>query len=159
MAMADVLQINAPRGKAKTPAASRSAVKAARLNILNCAAEGRAQELASEDPAQMETLHREYYDHFLPEGPMECSLLEMIIHGERNIRRWRRVETRTLNLLMEARMAEGVPVDLALGAVFSDAYAWKVMDGIYSCQDFSHRTYTRSLTQLHRMQKARGAGK
>jgi hypothetical protein len=157
--MADLLQIKAPRGKAKPPAVSRSAVKAARLNILHCAAEGHAQALACEDPAELETLHREYYDHFLPHGLAESALLESIIHGERNIRRWRRIENRTLNLLMEARMAAGVPGDLALGAVFSDAYTWKVMDEIYSCQDFSQRSYTYSLTQLRRMQKARGAGK
>lgn len=70
----------------------------------------------------------------------------------------RRIEAWTLNLQMEARMAAGVPENLALGAVFSDAYTWKVMDQIYSCQDFSHRSYTHSFTQLRRTQKARGAG-
>ena len=157
--MADLLQIKAPRGKAKPPGVSRSAVKAARLNILRCAAQGQAQALAGEDPAELETLHREYYDHFLPQGLVESALVESIIHGERNIRRWMRIETRTLTLLMEARIAAGVPVDLALGAVFSDVYTWKVMDEIYGCQEFSQRSYTHSLTQLRRMQKARGAGK
>ena len=120
---------------------------------------GTPRRWAGEDPAELETLHREYYDHFLPDGPMESALVDSIIHGERNIRRWRRIENRTLNLLMEARMAAGVPGDLALGAVFSDVYTWKVMDEIYGCQEFSQRSYTHSLTQLRRMQKARGAGK
>ena len=157
--MEDLLRIHARRGKARTPAAPRSAVKAGRLNILDCAAEGLAQALAGEDPDELETLHREYYNHFLPNGPAESALLESIIYGERNIRRWMRIEARTLNLLMEARMAAGVPEDLALGAVFSDADTWKVMDEIYGCQELAQRSYTNSLTQLRRIQKARGAGK
>ena len=66
---------------------------------------------------------------------------------------------RTLNLLIETRIAQGVPVDLALGTIFSDADAWRIMDEIYTCQEFSQRSYTNSLTQLRRMQKARGGGK
>ena len=157
--MEDLLRINARRGRAKIPGALRAAGKAARLEILRCAAKGRAQALAAEDPSELETLHHEYYQHFLPEGPMESALVESIIYGERNIRRWLRIESRTLNLLIETRIAQGVPVDLALGTIFSDADAWRIMDEIYTCQEFSQRSYTNSLTQLRRMQKARGAGK
>ena len=56
-------------------------------------------------------------------------------------------------------MAAGVPEEVALGAVFSDADTWKVMDEIYGCQELAQRSYTNSLTQLRRIQKARGAGK
>src|SRR4051812_5822803 len=119
--MASEQQTEANRRNAQKSTGPRSAEGKARssLNHLKTGIDSESLVLPGEDPAAVEALRVEYYDHHQPQTPDERDTLDAIIHAVCLLRRLRRLEAEFTRHEME--MTPGLDLASSLGHVFSNA--------------------------------------
>jgi hypothetical protein len=153
--MATVAQIQANRLNALRSTGPRSdAGKAAsRFNALKFGVDARSLVIPGEDPAELEALTLDYRETFHPVGPLEDFLVETLVAGDWNRRRYTRIEAQLVRLLSASQdPAEENP----FGALFlADAAKAGALQKVFRRLSAAERSYFRALAELRRAQRER----
>ena len=144
--MASPLQIEANRRNSLLSTGPRTPEGKAvsRFNALKSGIHAEAQIIPGEDPAELGALSAGYYEQFHPASPIQCFLVDTLIHADWQLRRLRRLEAQlwTSQLSEIKEDAENAP----LGRVFVQS-----LDAFTRLQrriDATERSYYRALKQL-----------
>ena len=153
--MATVAQIEANRLNALRSTGPRSdAGKAvSRFNALKFGVDARSLVIPGEDPAELEALTLDYRETFHPVGPLEDFLVETLVAGDWNRRRYTRIEAQLVRLLSTSQdPAEENP----FGALFlADAVKAGALQKVFRRLSAAERSYFRALAELRRAQRER----
>jgi hypothetical protein len=153
--MATVAQVEANRLNALHSTGPRSdAGKAAsRFNALKLGVDARSLVIPGEDPAELEALTLDYRETFHPVGPLEDFLVETLVAGDWNRRRYARIEAQLVRLLSTSQdPAEENP----FGALFlADAVKAGALQKVFRRLSAAERSYFRALAELRRAQRER----
>jgi len=151
--MASEKQIEANRLNAQRSTGPRSAEGRARsrFNALKSGIDAQSILLPGEDPAALETLRAEYYEHHQPFTPDERDTLDAIIHAVCLMRRFRILEAQ----LVQHELANTPNLDQAapLGHIFSQASLKFVY--LQSRMNSVERSFHRNQDRLERLQSQR----
>ena len=101
--------------------------------------------IPGEDAGELESLTRDYHQQWQPATPLECFLVDALVHGDWQLRRLRRIEAQLWTSQLAAAGDSGSP----LGDTYSRA-----LDAFTRLQrriDSTERSYFRALTQLQRL--------
>ena len=117
-----------------------------RFNALQTGIHAASLVIPGEDPAALEALAADYHRQFQPATPLECFLVDTIVHADWQLRRLRRVEAQ----LWEKEMTAQEKPSLA------EAYAGagEVFTRLQRRIDATERSYFRALRELQRAQAA-----
>jgi hypothetical protein len=117
--MATIKQIAANRLNALRSSGPRSVAGKAvsSLNALGSGIDAQSNLIRGEDSAALETLTREYRERFLPATPEERLLVDILIHDEWLLRRFRRIDAEILECEMQD--AWTLKKDCSAGQAFS----------------------------------------
>src|SRR5579871_5384764 len=115
--MATSLQVEANRRNSLKSTGPRSPEGKAvsRFNALKSGIHAEAQVIPGEDPAELEALAHDYHEQFQPSTPLECFLVDSLVHADWQLRRLHRIEAQ----LWTAQISEAAGKESPLG----DAYA------------------------------------
>ncbi|HEY7391218.1 MAG TPA: hypothetical protein VH640_22065 [Bryobacteraceae bacterium] len=149
--MATPLQIEANRRNSLMSTGPRTpeGKAASRFNALKSGIHAEAQIIPGEDPAELEALSTGYHDQFHPASPIECFLVDTLIHADWQLRRLRRLEAQ----LWTSQLSE-IKEDASLGRAFVQS-----LDAFTRLQrriDATERSYYRALRELRQLQVASG---
>src|ERR1035441_1475077 len=138
--MATYAQLNANRLNAQRSTGPRSdeGKAVSRVNALKHGIDARSLVIPGEDPADLEALALEYFEQCGPVGALERYLVETLVQGDWNRRRYTRIESQ---ILQES----------------PDASTGKAAQLISRRLASTERSYFRALKELHRSQKERKA--
>lgn len=152
--MASQLQIDANRRNSQKSTGPRSPEGKAvsRFNALKSGIDAKAQVIPGEDASTLEALATGYHAQFQPANPLECFLVDALVHADWQLRRLRRVEAQLWadEIADAARSFRGLNEEAPLGQVFG-----RSRDAFTRLQrriDSAERSYYRALTQLQRLQ-------
>src|SRR5690242_4638693 len=139
--MTSQLQVEANRRNSQLSTGPRSpeGKAASRFNALKSGIHAQAQVIPGEDAAELEALTQGYHDQFRPASPLECFLVDSLIHADWQLRRLHRVEAQLW------ASHEG-----SLGETYVQAL--DVFTRLQRRIDSTERSYYRALQQLQRMQ-------
>jgi hypothetical protein len=155
--MATVAQIQANRLNALRSTGPRSdAGKAvSRFNALKFGVDARSLVIPGEDPAELEALTLDYRQTFHPVGPLEDFLVETLVAGDWNRRRYSRIEAQLVRLLAASQdPAEENPFGALL---LADAAKADALQKVFRRLSAAERSYFRALAELRRAQRERQA--
>jgi hypothetical protein len=151
--MASEKQIEANRLNAQKSTGPRSAEGRARsrFNALKSGIDAQSILLPGEDPAALETLRAEYYEHHQPLTPDERDTLDAIIHAVCLMRRFRILEAQ----LVQHELANTPDLDPSapLGHIFSHASLKFVY--LQSRMNSVERSFHRNQDRLDRLKSQR----
>jgi len=101
--MSTIKQIATNRLNALLSAGPRSVESQAvsSMNALQSGVDGKSNLIRGEDPAALETLSAEYRRHFRPATPAQRLLVDILIHDEWLLRRFRRVDAEIFECEMQ----------------------------------------------------------
>ena len=153
--MATVAQIEANRLNALHSTGPRSdAGKAvSRFNALKSGVDARSLVIPGEDPAELEALTLDYRQTFHPVGPLEDFLVETLVAGDWNRRRYSRIEAQLVRLLATSQdPAEENPFGALL---LADAAKAGALQKVFRRLSAAERSYFRALAELRRAQRER----
>jgi hypothetical protein len=153
--MATVAQIQANRLNALHSTGPRSdAGKAvSRFNALKFGVDARSLVIPGEDPAELEALTLDYRQTFHPVGPLEDFLVETLVAGDWNRRRYSRIEAQLVRLLAASQdPAEENPFGALL---LADAAKAGALQKVFRRLTAAERSYFRALAELRRAQRER----
>jgi hypothetical protein len=131
-----------PRSEAGKAISSRNALKHGVYS--------KARILPGEDPAELDQLTADYYQHFQPANPPERKLVDDLVHGEWILRRLNRIDTEILEMGMEPNY-KGEP--RTAGEAFINVSQTELR--LQRRIDSTDRLYRRILDQLLQLQKDR----
>src|SRR5690348_17125994 len=145
--MSTLRQIEANRRNAlkSTGPASPEGKAASRFNALKTGIHVQAQVIPGEDPAELEALAAGYHQQFPAATPLECFLVDALIHADWQLRRLHRLEAQ-----LWADQIHDTEGETQLGKVY--ARALDVFTRLQRRIDATERSYYRALTQLQRLQ-------
>ena len=151
--MATQNQIDANRRNSQKSTGPRSAEgkAASRFNALKSGIDAQAQVIPGENSDDLEALAANYHQQFQPATPLECSLVDSLIHAEWQLRRLRRVEAQLWkNEIADAeRSFNGLKEDAPLGQAFDRGR--ESFTRLQRRIDATERSFHRTLTQLQRL--------
>jgi len=151
--MATDKQIEANRLNAQRSTGPRSAEGKARsrFNALQSGIDAESILLPGEDPAALEVLRAEYYEHHQPITPDERDTLECVIHAVCLMRRFRVLEAQ----LVQHELANTPDLDPSapLGHIFSNASHKFVR--LQTRMNSAERSFHRGLDRLDRLKSQR----
>jgi hypothetical protein len=153
--MATVAQIQANRLNALHSTGPRSdAGKAvSRFNALKFGVDARSLVIPGEDPTELEALTLDYRQTFHPVGPLEDFLVETLVAGDWNRRRYSRIEAQLVRLLATSQdPAEENPFGALL---LADAAKADALQKVFRRLSAAERSYFRALAELRRAQRER----
>jgi hypothetical protein len=153
--MATPAQVTANRANAQSSTGPRSVEgkSAASRNSLKLGIHAQAMIIPGEDPAALEQLTATYEQKFQPVGPIELSLVEVIIRAAWMQQRYARIETEYLNARIAA-LPEDTPHPL--GAVMlQDAACGNTLHKIFRRQQAAQRDWYKAIETLCRLQMGR----
>ena len=104
-----------------------------------------ADVIAGEDPEERAQLEREYLAHFRPAGPEEAHLVRVLIASDWRQRRYRRIESATMNRLLSEMDEPDV------GALFASPESSRLLDRIFRAAQSLHRAWSAALAELERL--------
>jgi hypothetical protein len=141
--MASQLQIEANRRNSHFSTGPRTpeGKSVSRFNAFKSGVHAQAQVIPGEDAAELEALAQSYHEQFQPATPLECFLVDSLIHADWQLRRLHRVEAQL--------WAAG---DTPLGDTYKQQL--DVFTRLQRRIDSAERSYYRALSQLRRQQKA-----
>lgn len=116
-----------------------------RFNALKSGIHAQSQVIPGEDPVELEALADEYHQQFQPATPLDCFLVDALIHADWQLRRLHRLEAQ----LWTSQIHE-ITGDAPLGEAYSRA-----LDTFTRLQrriDSTERSYFRALKELQRNQ-------
>ena len=146
--MSSLAQIQANRLNSQKSTGPRSPEGKAvsRCNALKSGIHARLQVIPGEDPAELEALAAGYHQQFQAATPLECFLVDALVHADWQLRRLHRVEAQ----LWASQIAEtDPPEDAPLGHIY--ARALDTFTRLQRRIDSTERSYYRALTQLRRL--------
>jgi hypothetical protein len=153
--MATVAQIEANRLNALHSTGPRSSAGKAvsRFNALKFGVDARSLVIPGEDPAELEALTLDYRQTFHPVGPLEDFLVETLVAGDWNRRRYSRIEAQLVRLLAASQdPAEENPFGALL---LADAAKADALQKVFRRLSAAERSYFRALAELRRAQRER----
>jgi hypothetical protein len=153
--MATNLQVEANRLNTQKSAGPRSieGQAASRFNGQKFGLEAQSIVIPGEDPAELVALACDYHRQFNPVGPLEDYLVDTLVHGHWNRRRYARIEGQLLRVLIAN---QDPSVESPLGAMFeTDAAKANSMQKIFRLRAVAERNYFRALSELRRAQRER----
>ena len=141
--MASPLQVEANRRNSLHSTGPRTPEGKAvsRFNALKSGIHAEAQIIPGEDPAELEALSAGYYEQFHPASPIQCFLVDTLVHADWQLRRMRRLEAQ----LWTSQLSE-IKEDAPLGRAYVQS-----LDAFTRLQrriDATERSYYRALKQL-----------
>lgn len=148
--MASPLQIEANRRNSLHSTGPRTPEGKAvsRFNALKSGIHAEAQIIPGEDPAELEALSAGYYEQFHPASPIQCFLVDTLIHADWQLRRLRRLEAQLWTSQLSEIKGEDAG-DAPLGRVYVQS-----LDAFTRLQrriDATERSYYRALRELERL--------
>jgi len=151
--MATDKQIEANRLNAQKSTGPTSAEGKARsrFNALQSGIDAQSILLPGEDPAAIESLRAEYYEHHQPITPDERDTLDTVIHAVCLTRRFRRLESQLFKYEMEN--TPDLNPSAPLGHIFSQAGQKFVR--LQSRMNAAERSFHRALDRLRRLKSQR----
>ena len=151
--MASEKQIEATRLNARHSTGPRSPEGQARsrFNALKSGIDAESILLPGEDPASLDSLRAEYYDHHQPVTPDGRDTLDAVIHAVCLMRRLRRIEAQFVR--HELENTPGLDPSAPLGHVFSQASLKFVY--LQSRMNSAERSFHRNLDRLQRLESQR----
>jgi hypothetical protein len=153
--MATQAQLEANRLNAQKSTGPRSVEgkAVARFNGLKHGIDAQSLVIPGEDPAQLQELADDYQSTLQPTNPVENFLVDTVIHCDWNKRRYIRVQSQLLRLVLPANAAADA-VDFALAETFLDSTAEaKALQRVARRIAAEHRNYMRALAELQRLRK------
>lgn len=129
---------------------------ASRLNALRHGVDAQLAVIPGEDPAELETLTRDYHAQFHPGTPEQLFLLDTLIQSDWLRRRYMRLEAQITN----QALAEMEPCDNPLGALYlSDGPAARALERVRRHYEVAQRAWLTAFKQLQtiRQQQAEDA--
>ena len=144
--MPTIKQIAANRLNALRSSGPRSVAGKAvsSMNALGSGIDAKSNLIRGEDSAALETLTREYRERFLPATPEERLLVDILIHDEWLLRRFRRIDAEILECEMQD--AWTLKKDCSAGQAFSRGQT--AFSRLQRRIDSTERSYHRSLETL-----------
>jgi len=135
-----------PRTAAGKLASSRNAVKTGIYS--------EAEVIRDENPAELAGLAAGYHARFLPEGPAERCLVDILVHSEWMLRRFRRAEAQLWekNIEDSSDIIEPDQFDLGRAVNYNEG---RVYGRLQRRIDSTQRNYHRALNDLNRLQANR----
>ena len=144
--MPTIKQIAANRLNALRSSGPRSVAGKAvsSMNALGSGIDAKSNLIRGEDSAALETLTREYRERFLPATPEERLLVDILIHDEWLLRRFRRIDAEILECEMQDAWTP--KNDCAAGQAFTRGQT--AFSRLQRRIDSPERSYHRSLESL-----------
>jgi hypothetical protein len=125
-----------------------------RFNSLKHGVDAQSLVIPGEDPAQLLQLADDYQSTFNPANPVENFLLDTMIHSDWNKRRYTRVQSQLLRLILPNGPAD--TVDFALAETFlENTPETRALNRVARRIAAEHRNFMRALAELRRLQKQR----
>lgn len=152
MATPAQIQANRLNAQKSTGPSSVEGKAATRFNALKHGADAASQIIPGEDPEILADLTAEYYVQYRPEGPTEIALVETIVKADWNVRRFGRIETQLLNVLIDSQE----PGDYPLGAAYvADAAGPGALQKVFRRQQAAQRDWYKARAELERVREQR----
>ena len=118
------------------------------MNALQSGIDAKSNLIRGEDSAALETLTREYRERFLPATPEERLLVDILIHDEWLLRRFRRIDAEILECEMQDAWTP--KNDCAAGQAFIRGQT--AFSRLQRRIDSTGRDYHRALKELQRLE-------
>jgi hypothetical protein len=145
--MATPAQISANRLNAMKSTGPRTGdgKSASRLNALRHGVDAQLAVIPGEDPAELETLTRDYHAQFRPNSPEQLFLLDTLIQSDWLRRRYMRLEAQ----ITSQALAEMEPCENPLGALYlSDGPAARALERVRRHYEVAQRAWLTAFKQL-----------
>ena len=144
--MSSLRQIEANRRNSQSSTGPRSPEGKAtsRLNALKSGIHAQSQIIPGEDAGELESLARGYHEQFQPATPLQCFLVDALIHADWQLRRLHRVEAQVWTHQISETTGNAEVGQVYLRAL--DAFG-RLQRRI----DATERSYYRALKQLQQL--------
>ena len=159
--MSTDLQISANRLNSKKSTGPRSASGklTSSQNACKTGIYSNAEIIRDESPADLDALAAEYHSYYNADGPTERALVDILVHSEWMLRRFRRAEAQLWNAIMDLdEKGNALPPDPEHDLGFAiDAGNGHSFARLQRRIDSTQRNYQRALKDLQHLQSSRPA--
>ncbi len=154
--MATDLQIVANRQNSQKSTGPRSVAGklVSSQNALKSGIYSEAEIIRGESRADLDALTASYMSYYQPQAPAEAALVDILIHSEWLLRRFRRADAQMWNVNMESQSDNSFSEDFPLGVAL-DADAQNSFPRLQRRIDSTQRNFQRALKDLTHLQSNR----